>query len=394
MYQKGRLITNPDYQRDFVYNNEKSSKLIESALMGIPLPTIYLCEEENGKLSVIDGQQRIQSFIKFINGEFCLEKLSSLSELNGKKYSDLSDEDQSTIDDTSLRTIIIKKESASSKYDIFERLNRGAVSLKEQELRNCVYRGSYNDLLNDLAKSKKVRDMFVSKNKRMNYQELILRFFALRNYQTFNGSMKKFLNNYMDVHQNDSDSKIKQDKDLFNKTLSTISEVLGLKAFYNLDFDKKTYSQKFSPTFYDSLMIPFSMFDESKIMANADKIRENITNLKENDSEYHLACYAGTGNKERVFTRIEKVYEILKSILGTDGFQKEPRLFEKNMKEKLGEKQNYICPICNQKIINIEDAKIDHIKPFSKGGLTTEDNAQLTHSLCNLKKSDKELNNK
>lgn len=231
MYQKGRLITNPDYQRDFVYNNEKSSKLIESALMGIPLPTIYLCEEENGKLSVIDGQQRIQSFIKFINGEFCLEKLSSLSELNGKKYSDLSDEDQSTIDDTSLRTIIIKKESASSKYDIFERLNRGAVSLKEQELRNCVYRGSYNDLLNDLAKSKKVRDMFVSKNKRMNYQELILRFFALRNYQTFNGSMKKFLNNYMDVHQNDSDSKIKQDKDLFNKTLSTISEVLGLKVF-------------------------------------------------------------------------------------------------------------------------------------------------------------------
>ena len=201
--QKGKLNLSPEYQRDYVYTIEQASKLIESALMNIPLPIIYFCDEGNGTYSVIDGQQRITSFLKFKRNEFALAKLTIFPELNGKFYKDLDDELKDRIDETVLITIIIDYDSAEAKYDIFERLNRGAVKLQEQELRNCVYRGPYNDMINGLAMDKNVQKMFISENKRMFYQEQILRFFALGDYFGYTSNMKKQLNNYMKAHQKD-----------------------------------------------------------------------------------------------------------------------------------------------------------------------------------------------
>lgn len=389
--EKGKLITNPEYQRDYVYKTEQASKLIESALMCIPLPTIYLCEEDDGRYSVIDGQQRIESFIRFIRGDFALKKLTVRDDLNGKKYSDLNDEDQGTIDDTALRTIIIRKESADAKFDIFERLNRGAIQLKEQELRNCVFRGPYNSMINELAEDKRVKEMFVGENNRMNYQEYILRFFALSNFYDFKGNMKRCFNDYMSLHQNDGIESIKNDRVKFSSTLATVAEVLGKDAFYNIDYAKKSFSPKFSATFYDSIMIPFSKFDSNKIIQRRDDIANRIYELKTSDDEYHDACYASTGSKDKVIMRIQKVLSILLDLLGTTGFIKEPRLFDVDLKLKLAKKQNYICPLCHQKIVNLDEAKIDHIEPYSHGGATIEENAQLVHNICNASKSDREI---
>lgn len=389
--EKGKLITNPEYQRDYVYNTEQASKLIESALMCIPLPTIYLCEEDDGRYSVIDGQQRIESFIRFIRGDFALKKLTVRDDLNGKKYSDLNEEDQGTIDDTALRTIIIRKESADAKFDIFERLNRGAIQLKEQELRNCVYRGPYNSMINELAEDKRVKEMFVNENKRMVYQEYILRFFALGNFYDFKGNMKKCFNDYMALHQSDNAESIKNDRLKFTTTLSTVAEVLGKDAFYNIDYAKKTFSPKFSATFYDSIMIPFSKFDSNKIILRRDDIAKKIFELKTSDDEYHDACYASTGSKDKVIMRIQKVFSILLDLLGNNGFIKEPRLFDIDLKIKLAERQDYVCPLCHQKIVNLDEAKIDHINPYSHGGATVEENAQLVHNICNASKSDREI---
>lgn len=383
------MITNPEYQRTYVYKDDKASKLIESALMKIPLPSIYLCEEGNGKYSVIDGQQRLVSFFRFLNNEFSLKKLEVRSDLNGKLYKELSEEDQTCIDDTSLRTIIILKESSESKYDIFERLNRGAVTLKEQELRNCVYRGPYNQMLHELFSNKRVAKMFVNENRRMSYEENILRFFALRDYMKYKNSMKQQLNEYMDAHQNDDEISIKRDRDLFNKTLAAVAEILGEDAFYNVDYEKKTFSKKFSATFYDSIMVAFSFFDTNKMIGHRDEIASKIKNLKLNDDNYHISCYAATGSKDRVIGRIDAVISILKSILGITGVTNEPRLFDSSIKQKLWEKQKHKCPICGQEIVNLDEAKIDHIVPYAHGGATEESNAQLTHMICNLAKSDK-----
>ncbi len=384
---KGKLLTNPDYQRDYVYTEEKASKLVESALMLIPLPTIYLCEEENNIYSVIDGQQRIMSFIKFVDGDFALKGLTSLTELNGKYYKDLDAELQTIIDDTTFRTILIAKESADSKYDIFERLNRGAVTLKEQELRNCVYRGPYNSMINDLANEKNVATMFKAENKRMWYQEYILRFFALIDFMSYKPSMKTWLNKYMKLHQFEDEKSIAADREKFVKTLSIVKEVLGTDAFATVDYEKKIVINKFSATFYDSIMIAFSKFDRTKLINKADAIRLAIEDKKLHDDVYHDACYAATGSTDRVIRRILTIFNLVSSILGDDGTNKETRTFDPALKLPLAERQNYICPLCNNKIVDIEQCEIDHILPYSLGGKTTFENAQLVHMICNRHKS-------
>jgi hypothetical protein len=384
---KGKLLTNPDYQRDYVYTEDKASRLVESALMLIPLPTIYLCEEENNVYSVIDGQQRIMSFIKFVDGDFALKGLTSLTELNGKYYKDLDAELQMIIDDTTFRTILIAKESSDAKYDIFERLNRGAVTLKEQELRNCVYRGPYNSMINDLADEKNVATMFKAENKRMWYQEYILRFFALIDFMSYKPSMKTWLNKYMKLHQFEDEKSIAADREKFVKTLSIVKEVLGAEAFATVDYEKKTVINKFSATFYDSIMIAFSKFDRTKLINKADAIRLAIEDKKLHDDVYHDACYAATGSTDRVIRRILTIFNLVSSILGDDGTNKETRTFDPALKLPLAEKQNYICPLCKNKIVDIEQCEIDHILPYSLGGKTTFENAQLVHMICNRHKS-------
>lgn len=283
MELKGRIETNPEYQRDFVYSIEKSSRLIESALMKIPLPTIYLCEEKDGKLFVVDGQQRIRSFLNFIRNEYALKRMTVFPELEGKYYKDLETKLQDVIDETSIRTIIINEDSADAKYDIFERLNRGAVTLKEQELRNCVYRGPYNSMINEIATDKNVAIMFKAENKRMWYQEYILRFFALIDFMSYKPSMKTHLNKYMKAHQYDEGKNVQDDKEAFIKTLSIVKEVLGADAFSTVDYDKKVVLNKFSATFYDSIMVAFSRFDRTKLIAKVDAIRAAINDKKLHD---------------------------------------------------------------------------------------------------------------
>lgn len=165
-WKKGILIIQPDFQRGFVWDISRASRLIESILLEIPLPVIYLSQEKDGKENVIDGQQRLTSFFSFIDGklpdpklpfgkDFRLSKLNVFTELNGQFFKDLQEETQNKIQYYKIRTITFKKESDSDlKFEVFERLNTGAVSLNDQELRNCIYRGSYNDLLWKLSQDK------------------------------------------------------------------------------------------------------------------------------------------------------------------------------------------------------------------------------------------------
>ena len=136
MVDEGDIVPNPDYQRDYVYNDKQASKLVESVLLGIPIPTIYLCQEEDNTYSVIDGQQRITSLVKYLKNEFALSGLKELNELNGKFFKDLPKDIQKKLKASSLSTISLLNESSYLKYEIFARLNQGAVKLNPQELRN------------------------------------------------------------------------------------------------------------------------------------------------------------------------------------------------------------------------------------------------------------------
>ena len=389
MVDDGDIIPNPEYQRDYVYTDKQASKLVESVLMGIPIPTIYLCVEEDNTYSVIDGQQRITSLVRYLKNDFALNGLQELNELNGKCYKDLSKDIQKKLKSSSLSTISLLKQSTALKYEIFARLNQGAVKLNPQELRNCIYRGTFNKMLDDIAATNPhLHNLFHDDNNRKSYQERILRFFALRNYQDYQSSMLKTMNSYMELHRNDEEDEIKAAKDRFNNTIDIIKQVLGNEAFMAFDRNKNTILEKFSGSVYDSIIIPFSFFDKHSLIVNADKIREAVMNVKMTDESYREDTYAATGSKVRVIRRIQTIYNLILSITGNNSTDTDRRLFSEDERKMLYESSDKKCAICGNLILNIDDCEIDHIIPYAKGGKTELSNAQIVHRICNREKSD------
>ncbi len=387
MFDDGDIIPQPDYQRDYVMDDKKASKLIESILMDIPIPTVYFCEEIDSRLSIIDGQQRLTSIVRFMKNEFALTGLEELSNFNKKKYSDLDKVNQRKLKNSTISSVTLKKESQELKYEIFARLNQGSTSLKPQELRNCVYRGSFNNMLDDIAKNNKnLPILFVTENKRKMYQENILRFFALKNFMEYSSSIKKTLNTCMSKNQNANEQAIEEFKKKFNSTIDIIKQVLGDDAFCAYDREKNTIMKKFSGSVYDSIIIPFAMFNNHDIMVHADEIRKAINDIKSEDAEYQEYTYAATGSKNRVIGRITKIYLKLREIIGKDADTGIKRTYSNKTKEELFY-PGYICSYCGNKILSIDDAEVDHMKPFSLGGETTIENAQLLHRHCNREKN-------
>ena len=386
MFDDGDIIPQPDYQRDYIMDDKKASKLIESVILQIPIPTVYLCEESDGTLSIIDGQQRLTSFVKFLKNEFSLKNLEEYSDFNGKKFADLDKTIQRAIKNTSIHSIVIKKESQELKYEIFARLNQGATSLKPQELRNCIYRGSFNNMLEEISKRNKTLAFLIgTENNRKSYQEIILRYFALKNYQEYSSSIAKTLNLYMEKHQNDSKEDIEQLKKEFNSNIDIIKQVLGNDAFMGYDRAKGKMTNKFSGSIYDSIIIGFSRFNNHDIMAHSDEIRQEIKEMKMNDPEYQDYTYAATGSKGRVIGRIMKVYDLLSKIIGKKGDYGVKRIYPKETKEELWH-EGYICSYCGNRILNIDDAEVDHIEAFVSGGEPDKENGQLLHRHCNREK--------
>jgi len=180
-YRDGDLVVRPDFQRQFVWDANKINKLIESVFLDFPIPVIYLVEEDDYKHTVIDGQQRICALLKFIHDKHRLKNLFVCKELDGKTWKELSKDQKRQFLNFRLRVVEISKNSHNDiRFEIFERLNTGSVKLNDQELRNCMYRGNFNDLLKELADNEDFQFIMDNPNDhtRMKDSEYILRFFA------------------------------------------------------------------------------------------------------------------------------------------------------------------------------------------------------------------------
>lgn len=377
------IITDPDYQRRYVYDTKHASKLIESILIGIPIPIIYLAEEDEGIYSVIDGQQRITSFVKYLKNEFALTGLTALSDLNGLLYKELDKTTQRRLKMQTISAVCIEKGSEDLKYEIFSRLNLGAVKLKDQEVRNCIYRGSFNDMLKDVAATNQtLKILFHDDNKRFVYEERILRFFTLRNYMQLKGTYKIMMNEYMQKHQNDTEEQIRAAKNQYNSLIELVKTVMGDDAFFSFANDHR---RKFNGAIYDSIIIPFSFFQKRTIMKHADEIRNEINDLKQNNVDYQSWVYVGTNAGMRIRNRIDAVMSIMNKITASDSPTYGKRLFDSSVKEQLFH-PGYICNYCGNQILSIDDCEIDHIIPYDRGGPTEIENAQLLHKWCNRSK--------
>lgn len=284
LIKKGKIILEVPFQRNHIWKNDKASLLIESIIMNVPIPPLYFAEEEDGRWLVLDGLQRLYSIMNYYDNEFPLSKLEVLEELQKMKYKDLPPKAKSLLNDGLLRVNIIKKDSHRDiKYDIFMRLNRGAVTLNYQELRNCLYRGNLNDAAKELCQENKdFLKMLKQKNPHKRYLdvEFIIRYFAISDslmkdelgnifINSYKGKLVAFLNEYMDAHKNCTLVEKESYKSRFNETIEKIKIVFGTdKAFRDISSNNvKVYK-----TIADFTMPSFERMSKEYVENNKDML--------------------------------------------------------------------------------------------------------------------------
>ena len=301
--KKGEIEV-PDFQRKYVWSIKQASKLVESFLLGLPVPGIFLAKEkQSGNLIVIDGQQRLVTCKSFRDERFPISntefRLVGVHEKwEGIKYSELVPADRKRFDDSVLRATIIQQvkpeNDDTSTYQIFKRLNTGGTILQNQEIRNCLYYGTFNELLHKLNKNKTWRVLYNSEipNKRMRDEELILRFFAL--YYKFNAytkPMSEFLNKFMSEKRNIPSQEIKKMEEVFKETISFINEKAG-------SFALRPRGNVNSAAF-DSITYVVAKYKKNL----KDNFSENIKDLFK-DNGYFKAIREGTTDPETIKSRI------------------------------------------------------------------------------------------
>lgn len=225
----------PDYQREFVWKNDKRSKYIESVLLGMPLTPFLVSEDEQRRLEIIDGSQRIRTLISFYNNEFSLRKLDKLNELDGARYRDLPVNLQRYLDNQDFRIIVVDDAKEEIRQDIFERINTTSEGLTDSEIRKGSFSGPFYDLVLELKNDARFRDICPvseDREKRGEYEELVLRFLAYSDkYLEFKHDVAKFLNIFLEAkNSSEFDSDLYRDR--FNKMISFIS------AYFPLGFRK------------------------------------------------------------------------------------------------------------------------------------------------------------
>lgn len=243
-------ITIPDYQRDFVWTIKQSTLLIESFLIGLPVPPVFFYIDENNKNLVVDGQQRLHSIFFYFEGYFGYEnekgkrqtfRLTGLNKKNpfhNKRFVDLDEKDRRKLETSVLRAINIRqlapKDQSTSVYHIFERLNTGGTPLKPQEIRNCVFRGDFLNKLSELNDDKNWRNILGKRliDKHQNDVELLLRAFGLCHHlDEYEKPMKEFLSKVAKKYQNVTTDKVEKFATDFEKVTKVINEKLRQKPF-------------------------------------------------------------------------------------------------------------------------------------------------------------------
>lgn len=400
-YKKGDLDPRPPFQRGYVWDLKRASKLVESVLMRVPIPVVYTAELPDGKEIVIDGQQRLLSLFGFIDGQFPKDKglfklrgLEVLGEVNHTKFKDWDKTRQRDFLNYNLPLITITKDSDTDvKFDIFERLNTGSAKLNDQELRNCVYRGTYNEFCRELADNHNFKFVLDSPAlyERMLNVELVLRFLAFyhTSYLRYKSSMKQFLNSEIESHPSIEEKEKAKLEAVFKKSVELIRTVFGQKAFKRLVLGKEKNrnseweTRKVNRGLFDILMFGFTLYEKSQVIPYGDALREELLWLSTSNPTFIDALSgSGTDKKEKIQLKFETWLNSLRTVMGYPST--EPRNFSWELKKELWE-FNPVCAYekCGQKILDLDDAEVDHIEFYWRGGKTIPENARLVHRYCN-----------
>ena len=331
--EKGNIDINPKFQRRDAWTQEEKSRLIESLMLGLPVPTIILAEMKGRKNSfiVIDGKQRLLSIKQFCSNkeEFLklkLKNLEVLSELEGKTLNDLKKDAQygkflTAFENSTIRTIVIKNwPNEQFLYSVFLRLNTGSKPLSPQELRQALHPGAFLDFLDDVTAESKVMMNLLRNTRadsRMRDIELALRYYGyLYNKENYNGNLRLFLDEtckMMNEKWEDNKLKIKEQFIELEKSIEFCFDIFGQKAAFS-KWDGVTYNNRFNRALFETFTFYFS--DKNvRLEMNKLKFEEGFKKLCEEDSSFIDSISSTTKEKKRVEKRFLAIENLIDSII-------------------------------------------------------------------------------
>jgi hypothetical protein len=296
--------TTVGFQRQFVWRKYQADRFIESLLLGLPVPSIFLVKEPNGKLLVLDGQQRLltlQAFYStvFQGSEFILKDVQP--RWQGKTYKTLHPDDRRRLDNSTIHAIVVRQDEPtddqSSIYLIFERLNSGGTILQPQEIRIALYHGAFAALLAELNADSDWRTLYGRKSSRLKDLELMLRFFALYYApKSYKRPMKDFLNKFMARNRLLGVRSAAELRLLFTSCVSAIAAGIGASAF-------RPFGSALNAAVLDSVMVGVA----TRLQAgpiDPESLRRQFDGLLQ-DEQYRLAVSESTADEDRVRRRLE-----------------------------------------------------------------------------------------
>lgn len=331
MYEKGELVVAPEYQRLFRWKAGQKARFIESILLGIPTPAIFVAETADGIWELVDGLQRLSTILEFFgvlrNAEHELlppstleiDESATLPALDGKTFEDLSLRSRLSIRRAGCRVEVIKVGSGRRmKYDIFERLNTGGTMLQPQEVRNCIFRAEaaelveFFDNLAQYAPFYRILGLSDNQMQQLYHKGLVLRFFALKNdLDEFKHDVEPFITEFM---HKIVDRKVAFKKDveesLFKQTVGLIEAALGEDAWHHARDGRPKGA--FSPYVYDALMLGVARnIDRASVLQKED-LGVKLNAIKA-DNEFLKAVGSGGNTKPKLLQRLAAADRILKA---------------------------------------------------------------------------------
>jgi hypothetical protein len=313
------FVMDPDFQRDFIWPVDKQSKLIESVLMRIPLPVFYLAEDEQGRMIVVDGLQRLSTFKRFLSDDLKL-KLPSQTELHGKKFSELSAKLQNRIEDFNLILYVIDaKVPERALLDIFERVNSGEP-LTRQQMRNCIHMGPATTFLKEEVST----DLFLKATGRsldrnsMRDREFVNRFcaFYLLGIDGYKGDMDEFLAQGLRSMNEMAPEDLQGLSQAFRLSLANNFTAFGKHSFRK-HVDPDANRSVLNASLWDVMSTGLAQYSSDVVSSRANALREAFYPMM-SDTEFIGAITYGTNDSRRVQTRFQKVRSMLQGVFGAD----------------------------------------------------------------------------
>jgi len=309
----------PDFQRNYVWTFRQACRFVESLLLGLPVPGVFLAREEpTGKFLILDGRQRITTLRFFYEGIFNPTgknpKVFELADVQkgflGVTYKTLEERDRRRLDNGIIHATIVKQESPSEEIDtslfyIFERLNSGETRISHQEARSAVFHGTFINEVKALNDNETWRKIFGKKNRRLKDQELILRFLALYfDRNSYSRPMSEFLNKFTGKNKNPKPDFLGFCRSLFQRTIELAHEALGDKAFRP--------ERAFNAAVFDSVMVGLGDLLQKKKEIDLTKITAAYHRLL-TDKEYIEAVSRSTADESFVSARLKKATSLFAS---------------------------------------------------------------------------------